>query len=86
NYAVTYVGANLTVNQRAVTVTADAQGRTYGDANPALTYTTSSLGDGAALTGSLTTPATVTSGVGTYAIGQGNVTSANNPNYAVTYV
>ncbi|WP_170182095.1 MBG domain-containing protein [Phreatobacter stygius] len=86
NYAVTYVGANLTVNPRAVTVTADAQSRTYGDANPALTYTTTSLGDGAALTGGLVTSATTATGVGAYAIGQGSVTSANNPNYAVTYV
>ncbi|MFX5634549.1 MBG domain-containing protein, partial [Acinetobacter baumannii] len=30
NYAITYVGANLTVNQRAVTVTATAASRAYG--------------------------------------------------------
>ncbi|MFX5709962.1 MBG domain-containing protein, partial [Acinetobacter baumannii] len=38
NYAITYVGANLTVTQRAITVTADAASRAYGDANPGLTY------------------------------------------------
>ncbi|MFX6899539.1 MBG domain-containing protein, partial [Acinetobacter baumannii] len=38
NYAITYVGANLTVTPRAITVTANAAGRTYGDANPAFTY------------------------------------------------
>ncbi|WP_163566518.1 MBG domain-containing protein, partial [Klebsiella pneumoniae] len=38
NYTVTYVGADLTVGQRAITVTADARSRTYGDANPAFTY------------------------------------------------
>src|ERR671936_408954 len=32
------VGADLTVNPRAVTVTADAKSNTYGDADPALTY------------------------------------------------
>ncbi|WP_164093827.1 MBG domain-containing protein, partial [Stenotrophomonas maltophilia] len=67
NYSITFQGANLTVNQRAVTVTADALARAYGDGNPALTYTTSSLGAGAALNGSLTTSANGTSNVGAYA-------------------
>ncbi|WP_164153292.1 MBG domain-containing protein, partial [Stenotrophomonas maltophilia] len=57
NYAVTYVGANLTVTPRAVQVTADAATRAYGDANPTFTFTTTSLGAGAALTGSLATAA-----------------------------
>ena len=39
NYALTFVGANLTINARPVTVTADAKSKTYGDADPALTYT-----------------------------------------------
>ncbi|QCI67506.1 beta strand repeat-containing protein [Phreatobacter stygius] len=86
NYAVTYVGADLTVKQRAVTVTANGASRVYGDANPSLTYTTTSLGAGAALTGSLATSADLTSNVGAYGIGPGTVTTANNPNYAVTYV
>ena len=38
NYALNYTSANLTVGQRAITVTADAKSRAYGDANPALTY------------------------------------------------
>ena len=33
NYALNYTGDNLTVGQRALTVTADAQSRAYGDAN-----------------------------------------------------
>ena len=37
NYALTYNGANLTIGPRAITVTADAKSRAYGDANPALT-------------------------------------------------
>ncbi|WP_163368298.1 MBG domain-containing protein, partial [Enterobacter hormaechei] len=57
NYAVTYAGANLTVGQRAITVTADAKSRIYGDANPALTWqlTAGSLVNGDSLTGGLTT-------------------------------
>ena len=38
NYALNYTGNDLTIGQRALTVTADAQSRAYGDANPALTY------------------------------------------------
>ena len=38
NYALNYTSADLTVGQRAITVTADAKSRAYGDANPALTY------------------------------------------------
>ncbi|MBN8940965.1 MAG: filamentous hemagglutinin N-terminal domain-containing protein [Rhizobiales bacterium] len=85
NYAVTYAGASLTVNQRAVTVTANALSRAYGDANPVLTFTTTSLGAGAALTGTLATTADGSSAVGAYGITQGTVTTANNPNYLVSY-
>ena len=38
NYALNYTSADLTVSQRAITVTADAKSRAYGDVNPALTY------------------------------------------------
>lgn len=87
NYAVTgYTGAVLGVAQRPVTVTATAATRTYGDANPALAFTTTSLGAGASLAGGLTTAATIASGVGGYAIAQGSVTAAANPNYALSYI
>ena len=39
NYALTYAAANLTITARPITVTADAQSRVYGDANPVLSYT-----------------------------------------------
>ena len=38
NYTLTYQTANLSVTARPITVAADAQSRTYGDANPGLTY------------------------------------------------
>ena len=38
NYTLTFVGANLTITARPVTVTADAKTKVYGDADPALTY------------------------------------------------
>ena len=84
NYALTYVGANLTVTAAPLTVTADAQSRLYGAANPALTYVSSGLLNGDALSGGLATPATTTSNVGTYGITQG--TLAASANYALTYV
>ena len=30
NYALTYIGANLTIGQRAITIAADAQSKPYG--------------------------------------------------------
>ena len=47
NYALSsFTGANLTVTPRAITVTADAKSRAYGDANPALTYQVGGSGPG----------------------------------------
>ena len=85
NYALTYIGADLTVTARPITITADALSRVYGDANPALTYAVGGLGlaNGDALTGALATAAIAASGVGAYAIMQG--TLAANANYALTF-
>src|SRR5439155_3073460 len=56
NYDLTFVGANLTITKRAVTVTADAKSKTYGAGDPALTYqiTSGSLAFSDAFTGALT--------------------------------
>jgi hypothetical protein len=83
-YTITYTGANLTVTPAALTVTANAQSRIYGDANPPLTYTSTGLVNGNTLTGLLATTATITSNVGSYAITQGAL--AASANYALTYV
>ena len=84
NYALSYVGANLTVTAAPLTVTADAQTRLYGAANPTLTYTDTGLVNGDTLSGLLATPATLTSNVGAYAITQGTLAASSN--YALTYV
>ncbi|WP_178131157.1 MBG domain-containing protein [Reyranella sp. CPCC 100927] len=86
NYAVTYVGANLTIGARPITVTADAKSKVYGDADPALTYriTSGSLVGGDTLNGALSRVSG--NAVGTYAINQNTLTNTNNPNYAITYV
>ncbi len=82
NYLLSYTGANLTVTPAALSVTADAQSRTYGAANPTLTYSTAGLVNGDALSGGLATAASVTSSIGAYAITQGSLANAN---YAITY-
>ena len=84
NYALSYVGANLTITTRAITVTADAKTKIYGNADPALTYqiTTGSLASGDSFSGSLSR-ATGES-VGTYPITQGSL--ALNSNYLLSYV
>ena len=83
NYALGYVGANLTVTAAALTVTADPQTRAYGAANPPLTYTSTGLVNGDTLTGLLATTATTTSNIGPYAITQGTLAASSN--YTMTY-
>ncbi|WP_140485967.1 MBG domain-containing protein [Flavobacterium sp. GSA192] len=84
NYALTYVGANLTIGKRDITITADAKFKTYGEADPALTYQISSgsLVTGDSFSGSLSRDTGEI--VGNYAITQGSV--ALNSNYALSYV
>jgi hypothetical protein len=65
-------------------VTANAQSRLYGNANPTLTYGSSGLVNGDTLSGLLATTATTTSNVGAYGITQGTLTASSN--YALTYV
>ena len=75
NYAISsFTGADLTVTQRAITVTADAKSRAYGDTNPALTYQVggSGLANGDSLSGALATSATTASNVGVYGINAGH--------------
>jgi MBG domain (YGX type) len=73
-----------TIDPRAITVTANALNRTYGSANPALTYTIGGLGlvNGDSLSGALATNADTASGIGVYAITQGSLADAN---YAISY-
>ncbi len=73
---------NVTLTKRRITVTADALTKTYGDADPILSYTitSGSLVSGDVLTGSLVREAGET--VGEYTINQG---SLDNANYEITY-
>jgi gliding motility-associated-like protein len=87
NYDITYVGNNFTITKKPITITVDAgQTKVYGTANP-LTYTygvSPSLTGLALLNGTLTRASGES--VGTYAIEQNDLTTANNPNYTITYV
>jgi gliding motility-associated-like protein len=83
NYSITFNSANLIIGKKTVTVTAAAKSKTYGDADPALTYTFApALVTGDSFSGNLTR--TTGENIGTYAINQG--TLALNPNYTLTYV
>ncbi|PWR17531.1 MBG-2 domain-containing protein, partial [Zavarzinia compransoris] len=87
NYTVSLSGSpSFRVVPVALTVTAVAEIRGYGDANPALSYaiTGGALVSGDALTGALGTAATTVSGVGRYAIEQGSL--AASANYSLVYV
>jgi lipopolysaccharide export system protein LptA len=84
NYSLSYVGANLTIERRPITLTADPKSKVYGDADPGLTYqiTSGNLASTDVFTGALTRAAGES--VGSYAIGQG--TLALTSNYELTYV
>ena len=91
NYAVSVTPASLTVTARPITITADAQSRVYGDANPALTAVVggsglaSGCGDLLADVGALSTAATPCSAVGSYPITFA-ATGPKSGNYTVTIV
>jgi hypothetical protein len=84
NYDVTKTNGTLTVGKASITVKADDKSKTYGEADPALTYsvTSGNLANGDALTGALTRAAG--QDVGTYAINQGTLSASNN--YQITFV
>ena len=71
SYDLTYIGDDLTITQRPITVTADPQTKVYGDPDPALTYTVTSgsLVGTDDFSGELTRD--TGDDVGTYAITQG---------------
>src|SRR5439155_4898058 len=74
---------DLTITTRPVEITVDAKNKTYGDADPALTFqiTSGSLAYSDAFSGSLDRAAG--QGVGQYDITQGTV--ALSSNYLLTY-
>jgi hypothetical protein len=85
NYNVTFVAANLTIGQAAITVTANGgQSKKANNADPVFTYTITSgaLVNGDQLTGALSRASGET--VGTYDITLGDLTAGLN--YDLTYI
>jgi len=86
NYSITYVDGDLVVNPASLSVTAGNQIETYGASLPGLTYTYSGLVDGdigSVFSGALSTTATASSNVGSYAINQGTLSAGAN--YTISY-
>ena len=82
NYTLNYTGSNLTIAKKTIAVTATVKNKTYGDADPALTYTFApALVTGDSFTGSLSRA--IGENVGTYVINQG--TLALSGNYTLNY-
>ena len=81
NYTITYVGADLTITQRPITVTATATTKQYGATDPTFDYsvTTGSLVSGGALSGALGRESGAN--VGSYAMTIGTLA---NSNYTIT--
>ncbi|MEZ0261969.1 MAG: MBG domain-containing protein, partial [Alphaproteobacteria bacterium] len=82
NYTVTYVDGNLQITPKALTITADSFSKTYGAADPTLTYSTSGLVSGDTISGSLSRVAG--ENVGNYLIDADTLSAGSN--YTVTYV
>ena len=83
NYAITFVPAQLIITAAPLTITADVKNKTYGDADPALTYkvTAGVLITSDLITGSLARA--TGENVGSYEIQQGSLTVSSN--YHLTY-
>lgn len=81
NYAINFANGTLKVNPKAATVTPeDGQGKTYGEDDATLTYTSTGLVNGDVFTGALGRAAGEY--VGTYAITLGTIANAN---YNITF-
>jgi hypothetical protein len=87
NYAISYVDGLLTVTARPISIAADPQTKVYGQPDPALSYAIGGAGlvYGDVLKGALTRAAGETVAAGPYAILQGALTNAANPNYDIAY-
>ncbi|SDD76507.1 PKD repeat-containing protein, partial [Algoriphagus faecimaris] len=86
NYTINYTGADFEITQKALTITADDKQKTYGEANPILTFTYTGLVNGdtkVATEPSISTTATASSNVGEYPI---ELAGGSDQNYAITLV
>jgi len=87
DYTLNYVGDNFTINKLNVAVAAEAKSKTYGQSDPALTFTStpavgSELSNGSLISFTGTLTRDLGENVGTYTITQGSVANAN---YTLSY-
>ncbi len=83
NYSLVYAGNSFTITRKTINVVADAKTKTYGDADPALTYTYSPALAGAdVFSGSLVRNGG--EGIGMYAINQGSLVLSSNYTFIYT--
>jgi hypothetical protein len=85
NYTVGYVDGVLTLTPRPLAVAANNQTKVYGTPDPALSLSAPGLVNGDTLAGALARAPGETVPGSPYAITQGTVTDANNPNYAIAF-
>ncbi len=89
SYAISWGGTSFTVDPRPINITADAQTKTYGAADPTLTYVVEANSSGRGIvgsdtfTGALARAAGESVSGGPYAINQGSLA---NSNYAITLI
>jgi hypothetical protein len=79
------IPTTITFTPRDVTIVANSDFKTYGNAEPTLTYrvTSGSIADGETLSGTLSRATGESAGV--YLISRGTITNVNNPNYNITF-
>ena len=77
---IVYGSTTFTIAPKALTVTADAKSKGYGDTDPELTYTATELVEGDVLEGTLSRAEG--ENVGTYAVSQGTLA---NSNYSINF-
>jgi len=86
NYTINFVGADFTIGNKVLTVTADAsQSKVYGDTDPVFTYTATGFANGddeSILSGALSREAG--EAVGTYAVQLGSLSAGTN--YTINFV
>ncbi|WP_332914723.1 MBG domain-containing protein, partial [Algoriphagus boritolerans] len=86
NYEITLVDGTLTIGKKGLTISADDKQKSYGEANPALTFSYAGLVNGdtkMTIEPSINTTATASSNVGTYPI---SLTGGSDDNYTITLV
>lgn len=85
-YDAATVSADVTVQRKPITVTADAKSKVYGAQDPELTYQADpAVVAGDVLSGVLARDLGKDVRAGGYLIKQGTLTDENNPNYAITF-